>query len=257
MQRMWRHRDGFVCWCYNLRTKPGHIRHSPIPGPEDWGIRARLWARLPARMGRHSRSTNRSRESIPCPYLTHLSVTESCLEREGQCAHSWSHTQWIITVSWLSYSAHQAKLSSTLRSWRLTTPHISLSKRYQAFPLSVVEARSWLLSTSNVEINSWICTSTIPLSLNEVIQLKNKENFTVILYDRLLQPCFCTKFLTRNSGSGQPGVSSTLSMILPIRHTTAVSIGIWAHFPPSLEPTSDETRPHGISDLNPVWPSRC
>jgi hypothetical protein len=109
MQRVWRHRDGFICWGYNLRRKPWQVRHSPIPGPDDWGTRARLWARLPARMGRHSRSTNRSRKSIPSPYLMYLSVTVSCLEREGQCVHSWSHThtEWIITVSWLSYSAHQ------------------------------------------------------------------------------------------------------------------------------------------------------
>jgi len=71
-------------------------------------------------------------------------------------------------------------------------------------PLSVVEVRSWSLSLSDVWNNSWICTTTIPHSVNEIVPFTNWDNFTFILYDHLLQPCFCTQFWTETRVPASP-----------------------------------------------------
>jgi len=133
MQRVRRHRDSFICWRYGLPRKPEHVRHSTIPGPDDCGTRARLCGPAASQNGQTLTVHEPITEKYSFPVYNAL-----VRERDGQCAHSWSrarthtHTQWIITVSWLSYSAYQAKLSSTMRSWRLTPSHSSLSKWYQA-----------------------------------------------------------------------------------------------------------------------------
>jgi len=49
-------------------------------------------ARLPARMGRHSRSTNRSLKSIPSPYIMHLSVNVTASVHTHDHAHARTHT---------------------------------------------------------------------------------------------------------------------------------------------------------------------
>jgi len=94
-------------------------------------------------------------------------------------------------------------------------------------PLSDVLARSWSLSLSDVGINSWICITTIPQSVNVVVHLPTEQ-----LY--LVRPLAATVLLhtvlKRNSGSCQTGVPYSSYMTLPIRHTTAVSISTWAHF---------------------------
>jgi hypothetical protein len=186
MQRVRRHRDSFICWRYGLPRKPEHVRHSTIPGPDDWGTRARLCGPAASQNGQ----THTVHEPITEKYSFPV---YNVLVRDHILPWTWgpvctlmiTHTHTlnnncIVTV--LQCASGQALLHNAFMTANALTQFPI--QMIPGAPLSAVEARSWSLSKSDVKMKSWIGTSTIPHSLNEVVQLQTGK---IYRYDERYQ----------------------------------------------------------------------
>jgi len=123
-------------------------------------------------------------------------------------------------------------------------------------PLSVVKARSWSPSLSDVGINSWICTTTIPHSVNEVVPLPTRTTLPL--------PCTSACINRASVHSFEPELvfrpaRRSIQLVYATAHSThhCCFNKHLSAFPASLDPTSDETRLHGISGIQGVPGEMC